>query len=90
MPEIPEVFFEYDEKLQSIDEGFKSSPNRATAIKLYKLSLNAAGKLINEYGWNSVAELLRLLSIGKSFDEAANEVLGESQETIESRIIAYK
>jgi tetratricopeptide (TPR) repeat protein len=90
LPEIPEVYFEYDEKLQSIDEGFKSSPNRITAIKLYKLSFNTTCKLINEYGWNSVADLLRLLSIGKSFDEASSEVLGESKETIESRIIAYR
>lgn len=90
LPEIPEVYFEYDEKLQSIDEGFKSSPNRITAIKLYKLSFSTTCKLINEYGWNSVAELLRLLSIGKSFDEASSEVFGESKETIESRIIAYR
>ena len=90
LPDIPEVYFDYDEKLQSIDEGFKSSPNRNTAIKLYKLSFNTTCKLINEYGWNSVSDILRLLSIGKSFDEASNEILGETKETIESRIIAYK
>ena len=90
IPDSTEDLFEYDEKLQSIDDGFKSSPDRNTAIRLYKLSFNSSCKLINEYGWNSVAEILRLLSIGKSFDEAANEALGESKETIESRIIAYK
>ena len=88
--DISENLFEEEENLKSIDEGFRNSPNRINAVRLYKLSYNATCRLINEYGWNSIDDILRLLSIGKSFDEAANEILCESQEQVESRIIAYK
>lgn len=90
LPEITDFGTNEEINLQDIDKGFRSSPNRVTAVKLYKLSFNATCKLINEYSWNSISDILRMLSIGKSFNEATNEVLGETQEDIEEKIIASR
>lgn len=90
VPDFSGITFENDFKLQNIDDGFKSSPDRTTAIKLYKLSFYATCKLINEYSWSNVADILRLLSIGKSFDDASYEAIGESQEDLEIKIMAYR
>ena len=83
-------YLETNINLETIDKGFKSSPDRLTAIKLYKLSFNASARLLNEYGWNNISDILRMLSIGKNFDEAANEILGETQEDLEGKIIAFE
>lgn len=90
LPDISDDNLTYEEGLQSIDKGFRSSPDRVAAVKLYKLSYNITCKLIKEYNWNAVSDILRLLSIGKSFDEVSNEVLGESQDDLEARIIALR
>lgn len=90
LPEISDFSLTDVNSLSDIDKGFRSSPDRVTAIKLYKLSLNITCGLIKEYGWNDVSDILRLLSVGKSFDEASNEILGESQEDLEERIIALR
>lgn len=90
LPEITETNSENIINFQSIDDGFKNSPDRITAIKLYRLSFILTCKLINEYSWNSVADILRLLSIGKSFSEASYEVLSEYQEDLETRIISSR
>ena len=74
--------------LYSIDSGFRKNPDRATAANLYKLSFNATYRLISEYNWNQVADILHLLSLGKTFNEAVKDVLGESLKEVESRIIA--
>ena len=76
--------------LKAIDKGFRNSPNRVNAQKLYRLSFNATCKLINEYGWNNISDILKSLSVGKSFDEAVNDVLEESGEDVEERIIALR
>ena len=86
LSEIADVNSDDEIKLEDIDKGFKSSPDRNTAIKLYRQSFNATCKLINEYSWNSIADILKMLSIGKNFNEASNEILGESLESIESRL----
>lgn len=73
--------------LYSIDAGFRKNPNRSDAANLYKLSYNATCRFVEEYSWNSIADILQLLALGRSFDEAAKEIIGESQSQIESQII---
>ena len=77
LPEMQEAELDEDLNFQEIDDGFRNSPNRLTAIRLYRFSYIASCKIIDEHGWGAVAEILRLLSIGKTFEEASNEALGE-------------
>lgn len=86
LPEIPENQNEGSINLHEINSGFRQHPNRAEAAKLYRLSFNSTCKFIEEYSWNHVAEILQLLALGKTFNEATNEILGESQSEVESRI----
>ncbi len=91
--DLSEISYNYQEEeisLKAIDKGFRSSPNRINAQKLYRYSFYATCKLINEYGWNNVSDILKSLSFGKSFDEAVNDVLEESGEDVEERIIASR
>ncbi len=88
IPEIPENQQENAINLYEINAGFKAHPNRAEAAKLYKLSFNTTCRFVEEYSWNHIAEILQLLAIGKTFNEATSEILGETQSEVESRIIA--
>lgn len=87
LPEISESAIDSQITLYSIDSGFKSSPDRNTAAKLYRFSYNVTCKFIEEYGWNMTADVLRQLSMGKTFNEASSSVLGESLYDVESRIV---
>ena len=88
---LPEAFSTGNEEpvsLYEIDAGFKNRPDRNTAAKLYKISFTATCKFVEEYNWNRIAEILQMLSIGKTFNESLNDVLGESQAEVESRIVS--
>ncbi len=62
--------------LASIDSEFRNNPGRKQAAALYRASLSATSRLLGEFGWRRISDLLTGLGSADSFDKAAFEVLG--------------
>jgi len=61
--------------LQDIDAAFRSNPDRQQAAALYRSSLIATARLVEEFGWQRVSELLNSLATGSSIDSSSLEIL---------------
>lgn len=63
------------DSLQVIDAAFRSSPDRQQAAALYRTSLIATARLVEEFGWQRVFELLNSLATGSSLERSSLEIL---------------
>lgn len=70
--------------LTALDTEFKSNPGRQQAVMLYRSALGAASRLVAEYGWRRVAELVGNLATGGSFDKVSLEVLAVDYHELET------
>ncbi len=61
--------------LATIDSEFRNNPDRKKAVALYRASLMATSRILGEFGWRRISELLTGLGTADSFDKAAFEVL---------------
>lgn len=75
--------------LSELDLEFKSNPDRQQAAKLYRASLAAVARLVQEQGWQQVSLLLAVLASGESLGKAASEVLSLNHEQLEALCLQH-
>lgn len=76
--------------LAALDAEFKASPNREQAGILYRSALVATSRIVAEFGWRSISDLLINLATGSSFDKASYEVLAIDYHELETLCLHHE
>ncbi|MDD3148239.1 MAG: tetratricopeptide repeat protein [Candidatus Riflebacteria bacterium] len=76
--------------LANLDTQFKSNPDRQQAVALYRSALAATAKLVSEYGWRRVAELIANMATGDSFARISLEVLAIDYHELETLCLSQQ
>ncbi len=71
-------------RLADLDREFGNNPDRKQAALLYRSSLVATSRLVTEFGWRRLAELLSNLATSGNFDQATLDVLAVDYRELES------